>query len=137
MRWRRASGSVDRPRRRLRTRLFVAMFAIAFGVLVVAGVGAVAIARQTASAAAIQDRKQKAKPVATELDTLGRQVRNSRLRGNLPQATRTCPLVSAVLRISSGSVVVVTADGSVQQGVAPLLGSACANQANLGLPGDV
>ena len=46
---RRASGPVDRPRRRLRTRLFVAMFAIAFGVLVVAGVGAVGIARQTAS----------------------------------------------------------------------------------------
>ena len=135
-RWR-ASGSVDRPRRRLRTRLFVAMFAIAFGVLVVAGVGAVGIARQTASAAAIKDLKQKAKPVATELDTLGRQFRTNRLRVNPTQATRTCQLVTAVLRISSGSVVVVTAEGSVQEGVAPLLGSACANQANLALPRDV
>jgi two-component system sensor histidine kinase BaeS len=132
----RTSGSVERPRRRLRTRLFVAMFAIAFGVLVVAGFGAVGIARQTASAAAIRDLKQKVKPVATELDTLGRQFRANRLRVN-GQATRTCQLVTAVLRISSGSVVVVTADGSVQEGVAPLLGSPCADQANLALPRDI
>jgi hypothetical protein len=137
MRIGRASGSVDRPRRRLRTRLFVAMVAIAFGVLVVAGFGAVGIARQTASAAAIRDLKQKAKPVATELDTLGSQFRTNRLRVNATQATRTCQLVTAVLRISSASVVVVTADGNVEEGVAPLLGSACANQANLALPRDV
>jgi signal transduction histidine kinase len=137
MRIRRASGSVDRPRRRLRTRLFVAMFAIAFGVLVVAGVGAVGIARQTASAAAIKDLKQKVKPITTELDTLGRQFRTNRLRGNAQQATRTCQLVTAVLRISSASIVAVNADGNVQEGIAPLLGSACANQANLALPRDI
>jgi len=137
MRIRRASGSADRPRRRLRTRLFVAMFAIAFGVLVVAGVGAVGIARQTASAAAIKDLKQKVKPITSELDTLGLQFRTNRLRGNAQQATRTCGLVTAVLRISSASIVAVNADGNVQEGIAPLLGSACANQANLALPRDV
>lgn len=137
MKARRASGSVDRPRRRLRTRLFVAMFAIAFGVLVVAGFGAVGIARQTASAAAIRDLKNKVKPVATELDALGRQLRTNRLRGNAQQATRTCQLVTTTLRISGGSVVAVTADGNVQEGVAPLLGNACANQANLALPRDI
>lgn len=134
---RRASGSVDRPRRRLRTRLFVAMFAIAVGVLVVAGFGAVGIARQTASDAAIRDLKRKVKPVATRLDTLGRQFRLGRQRGNANQATQACRLVIDVLRISSGSVVAVTADGAVQEGVAPLLGSACANQANLALPRDI
>jgi signal transduction histidine kinase len=133
----RAPGSVDRPRRRLRTRLFLAMFAIAFGVLVVAGVGAAAIANQTASAAAIRDLTQKVKPAASELGTLGRQFRTNRLRLSQAQATRTCQLVAAVLRLSSGSVVVVTAEGNVQEGVAPLLGSSCANQANLSLPGDI
>ncbi len=136
MRLRRASGSVDRPRRRLRTRLFVAMFAIAFGVLVVAGVGAAAIARQTASAAAIRDLKHKVKPVAARLDALGLRFRNARLRQQRNPAAE-CRLVTDVLRISNGSVVVVTAEGTVQEGVAPLLGSGCANQANLALPRDL
>jgi signal transduction histidine kinase len=113
------------------------MFAIAFGVLVVAGFGAVGIARQTASAAAIKDLKQKAKPVASTLETLGSQFRTSSRRGNATAATRTCQLVTTTLRISGGSVVAVNADGNVQEGVAPLLGSACANQANVALPQDV
>ena len=56
----RAGGPVAQPRRRLRTRLLVAMLAIAFGVLVVAGVGAAAIARSTASKAAIKNLKHQA-----------------------------------------------------------------------------
>ena len=42
-----ARRTVSRPRRRLRTRLLVAMVAVAFGVLVVAALGAAGLARET------------------------------------------------------------------------------------------
>src|SRR5947199_220260 len=46
---------MTRPTRRLRTRLLVAMVAIAFGTLVVAAAGAAAIAKRTASDSALLD----------------------------------------------------------------------------------
>lgn len=129
----RAPGPVAQPRRRLRTRLLLAMVAIAFGVLVVAGVGAAAIARSTAANAGIKNLKHQAPPIAAALDNLGRAFRRgettSRTAGVAP-----CRLIASVLRISDGSVVTVTANGTVEEGVAPLLGSACANKANVQLP---
>ncbi len=131
-----APGAPDRPRRRLRTRLLVAMVAIAFGVLVLAAVGAGAIARSTANAAAVRNLEKEAPAVAAEIDTLGRQFRRN--RATSPNAAATlCRGLGGVLRISGTSVVVVTANGTVQEGVAPLLGSSCANQGNVQLPRDL
>jgi two-component system sensor histidine kinase BaeS len=130
----RASGPVEAPRRRLRTRLFVAMFAIAFGVLVVAAVGAAAIARSTASSAAVRDLKRKAPSIATELNQLTRRFRQARNRATSAQV---CQLIAGVLRISGASVIVVTADGTVNEGVAPLLNSNCANRGDVQLPKDL
>jgi two-component system sensor histidine kinase BaeS len=131
-----APGAPDRPRRRLRTRLLVAMVAVAFGVLVLAVAGAGVIARSTASHAAIRSLEKEAPAVAAEVDTLGRQFRRN--RATSPNAAATlCRGIAGVLRISGTSVVVVTANGTVEEGVAPLLGSTCANQGNVQLPRDL
>jgi signal transduction histidine kinase len=130
----RAPGSVDRPRRRLRTRLLVAMVGIAFGVLVVAALGAAGIARTTANAAAIRNLKREAPVVTTEIDNLGRRFRQAR---NKTVTAEVCPVIAGVLRISGASVIVVTADGTVEEGVASLLGSSCANAGNVTLPRDL
>jgi signal transduction histidine kinase len=131
-----APGAPDRPRRRLRTRLLVAMVAIAFGVLVLAVVGAGAITRSTANAAAVRNLQKEAPGVAAEIDTLGRQFRRN--RATSPNAAVTlCRGIAGVLRISGTSVVVVTANGTVEEGVAPLLGSSCANHVDVQLPRDL
>jgi len=139
---------VNRPRRRLRTRLLVAMVGIAFGVLVVAALGAVGLARETATNAAVKDLRQQAPSVGVELEDLGQRFRsaarqNDQLRPNQQAARRTylrfaCRLIASTVRLSSGSVVVATGDGSVEEGVGGLLGGACAAQAPLpALPRDV
>ena len=46
---------VSRPRRRLRTRLLVAMVGIAFGVLVVSTLGAIGLAKRTAADSTLND----------------------------------------------------------------------------------
>ncbi len=129
----RVAPPVAPPRRRLRTRLLLAMVTIAFGVLVVAALGAAGIARSTASTAAVQDLQKQAPPVAAALDSLGRQFRRNAALGRTG-VVAPCRLIAAVLRISGGSVVTVTANGTVEEGVAPLLGSSCAAQSNVELP---
>jgi len=139
---------VTRPRRRLRTRLLVAMVGIAFGVLVVAALGAAGLARQTATNAAVKDLRQQARSVGIELEDLARRFRaaatpNDQLRPAQQAARRTylrfaCRLVASTVRLSNGSIVVLTADGSVQEGVGGLLGDTCAARARLPeLPSDV
>jgi len=125
-----APGPPTRPRRRLRTRLLVAMVSIAFGVLVLAAVGAGAIARSTASSAAVASLQKEAPSVANEIDVLGRQFRRTRASTN---SEALCRVIAGVLRISGTSVVEVTANGTVEEGVAPLLGSTCANTGNVQL----
>ncbi|HEV3451635.1 MAG TPA: HAMP domain-containing sensor histidine kinase [Acidimicrobiia bacterium] len=129
-----AAGPGERPRRRLRTRLLLAMVAVAFGVLVLAVVGAGAIARSTASDAAVKSLKREAPTVASEIDQLGRQFRRTPRN---TAANRVCEGIAGVLRVSGTSVVVVTANGTLEEGVAPLLGSSCANRANVQLPRDL
>ena len=129
-----APGAPARPRRRLRTRLLVAMVAIAFGVLVVAAVGAGAIARSTASSAAVTSLTKEAPGVANEVNLLGRQFRRARSTTN---SASLCRVIAGVLRISGTSVVEVTANGTVDEGVATFLGSSCANQGNVQLPSDL
>jgi two-component system, OmpR family, sensor kinase len=121
---------VTKPRRRLRTRLLVAMVAVAFGVLVIAALGAAALARQNAGDAALSDLKQQAPQVAAELEGLGRAfrraVRNPDTAVRRLAFARACRLVASTVRISGGSVVLLDGSGRVQEGVGELLGSACA-----------
>ena len=114
---------MSRPTRRLRTRLLIAMVAIAFGVLVVAALGAAGLARDTASDSAIKDLEQEAPDVAKELSTLGERLRQSVARGQTGDVV--CRLIAGVLRISGGSVVVVGPDGDIEEGLGGLLGSSC------------
>jgi signal transduction histidine kinase len=130
----RPPGPGERPRRRLRTRLLVAMLSVALGVLVLAVVGAGVITRTTAANAAVRSLKREAPAVAAEIETLGRQFRRNQ---GTRLATNVCAGLAGVLRISGTSVVEVTPTGAVLEGVAPLLGSTCANRANVELPRDV
>lgn len=114
---------MNRPTRRLRTRLLVAMVAISFGVLVVAALGAAGLARDTATDSAVEDLEHQAPDVATELSSLGQRLRRSIDRGQTGDVV--CRLIAGVLRISGGSVVVVEADGKVVEGLGGLLGSTC------------
>jgi len=123
---------VRRPRRRLRTRLLVAMVAISFGVLLVAALGAAGLARESAADAAGEDLRRQAPEVAAELEVLGRAFRRA---ANNPDATqrrfavaRSCRLVASTLRISGGSVVVLAGDGQVEDGLGGLLGTTCAGE---------
>ncbi len=116
------------PRRRLRTRLLIAMVAIAFGVLVVASLGAAGLARDTAADNAVRDLERQAPEIATELERLGRAVRISTRNPAAERRLtleRACRLVAATLRISGGTLVVIDAGGGVEEGVDSLLGTVC------------
>jgi two-component system sensor histidine kinase BaeS len=124
------------------------MVGIAFGVLVVAALGAAGLARETATNAAVKDLEEQAPSVGAELEDLGRRFRasvnqNDQLRPAQQTARGAylrfaCRLVASTVKLSSGSVVVAGADGSVEEGVGGLLGQACAAQAQLPeLPQDV
>jgi two-component system sensor histidine kinase BaeS len=133
---------VSKPRRRLRTRLLVAMLAVSFGVLVVAAVGAAALARETVGDSAVQDLRRQGPEVAAELEALGRAfrvaARNPDVTERRTAFRRACRLITSTMRISGGSVVVITPAGSVEDGFSGLLGSACRRQASLpDLPRDL
>ncbi|MGQ0804591.1 MAG: sensor histidine kinase [Actinomycetota bacterium] len=111
-----------RPGPRFRTRLLVAIVAVAFGVLVVSVAGTAALARRTATDAALSDLREDGPPVAESLDNLGERFRRAENRdqGN----TRAIQLViEGTLKLSRGTVVVITSDGRVVEGVAGLLGA--------------
>jgi signal transduction histidine kinase len=118
---------VTRPRRRLRTRLLVAMMAIALGVLVVTAAVTAGIARRTEVTTARHDVKDRAAVVAPEFDTLISQLRGARaLSGTAAgqrQLRRLRDLVNTTLRASNGAVVAIDANGNVQEVVGLLLGS--------------
>ena len=111
------------------------MLAVSFGVLVVAALGAAALARDNAGETAIDDLRQQGPEVATELESLGRAfrlaVRNPDTVARRAGVRRACRLVASTVRISGGSVVVVEPGGAVQEGLGGLLGSACADRASL------
>ena len=117
------------------------MVAIAFGVLVVATLGAAGLARDTAADNAVHDLERQAPAVATELEKLGRAVRRS-ARNPVAERrvtlTRACRLVAATLRISGGGLVVVDPSGGVESGVDSLLGTVCNQTTTIpDLPRDV
>ena len=115
------------PARRLGTRLFVAMLAIAFGVLVLSAAGTAALFRQTATDSALHDLREKAPTVRNSVQrlsafrslnpTAGESAAERRLGRNLRS------IVANTLRAADVSVVQVTPTGEVQEGIAPLLGN--------------
>ncbi len=111
------------------------MVGIAFGVLVVAAVGAAGLAKESAKNAAVKDLKAQAPSAALELEDLGTRFRRARRTaqdlGPAQAANRrenllfACRLISSTVKLSGGSVIVVNGDGSIQDGVGGLLGEAC------------
>jgi two-component system sensor histidine kinase BaeS len=102
------------------------MVAIAFGVLVIALLGAAGLARQSAADAAERDLREKAPTIAKELEEIGPVFRRVFETASNPTAVvRACGLIDATLRISGGGVVSIAADGTVQEGLGGLLGAAC------------
>jgi signal transduction histidine kinase len=122
------------PARRLGTRLFVAMLAIAFGVLVLSAAGTAGLFRQTATDSALHDLREKAPAVSDSVQqlsafrslnpTAGQSAAERRLGRNLRS------IVANTLRAADVSVVQVTPTGEIQEGIAPLLGNQ-ATQAGL------
>lgn len=123
---------MNRPRRRLRTRLFIAMVAIALGVLIVAALAAAGLARDTAAASALDDLRTDAPRITEQLETLGHRFRQAAREE--PSATRqarlglSCRLVAATVQLAGGSLLVLGEAGEFEDGVGGLLGSACAER---------
>lgn len=119
---------MSRPRRRLRTRLVVAMMAIALGVLLLTAAVTAGLARRTEVSNARHDVQDRAEVVAPEFDSLIDQLPAARTASETAvgrrQLRRLRDLVNTTLRASNGAVVAVTPQGEVQEGLSRLLGGA-------------
>ena len=112
---------MNRPRRRLRTRLLVAMVAIAFGVLVVSALGAAVLAKRTASDSALNDLRDRAPELAALVDDLGTQIREQPPVARAANRFRTT--LVELLAQSGTSVFTINDDGTVTRGAAGLIGA--------------
>ena len=128
---------MSRPTRRLRTRLLVAMVAIAFGVLVLAAVGAAALARETASKSAVSDLEKRAPELASLVETLGQQIRDQPVTAAAARRLQTT--IVDLLAASGTSVFTINEDGTVTQGASGLLGRTAPTEPStlLDLPKDL
>jgi two-component system sensor histidine kinase BaeS len=126
------------PTRRLGTRLFVAMVAIAFGVLVLSAAGTAALFRQTSTDSALQDLRHKAPTVSTAVERLAEFRQLNSAGGAQPGADSRLrnlrSIIANTLRAADVSVVVVTPVGQVREGIAPLLGNEAAKAGLTDLP---
>lgn len=130
------------PTRRLGTRLFVAMVAIAFGVLVLSAAGAAALFRQTSADSALDDLRDKAPTVSDAVARLAefRQANQAAQAAGGPTAAERRlgrnlrSVIANTLRASDVSVVVVTPTGEVREGIAALLGNEAARAGVTDLP---
>jgi hypothetical protein len=116
---------VTRPRRKLRTRLLVAMMAIALGVLLLTAAVTAGLARRTEVNTARHDVQDRVEVVAPEFDTLIKQLpaakaATSTVMGRR-QIRRIRNLVNNTLRAVNGAVVAVYADANVQEVLGRLL----------------
>jgi two-component system sensor histidine kinase BaeS len=113
------------------------MVAIAFGVLVVAAVGAAALARQTAADSAVADLEQRAPELAELVQRLGRQIRTQPVAASA--AGRLQRALVSLLAAAGTSTFTINADGSVTQGTGPLIGrpTDTASTTLLDLPDDL
>jgi two-component system sensor histidine kinase BaeS len=120
---------VKRPRRKLRTRLTVAMLAIALGVLVVTAGITASLARRTAADAARHDLQRTAPEVATALgdvfsgaDKLTLQELRDRLAGTTI-APRVKKLIETTLTVSDGAVIALDPKGNQTEILGRLFGT--------------
>ena len=127
------------PTRRLGTRLFVVMVAIAFGVILFSAAGAAALFRQTSADSALDDLRDKAPTVS---DAVAQLAEFRQLNPAGPAATAAerrfgrnlRSIIANTLRASDVSVVVVTPTGEVGEGIAALLGNEAARAGVTDLP---
>src|SRR5262249_3405392 len=128
------------PTRRLGTRLFVAMVAIAFGVLVLSAAGTAALFRQTSADSARHDLRKKAPTVSdavarlAEFRQLNQQAGASQAPAQRRLGRNLRSIIANTLQASDVSVVVMTPTGEVREGIAALLGSEAAQAGLTELP---
>lgn len=115
------------PRRRLRTRLLVAMIGIALGTLVLTALVTAGLARETAVDAARDDLRDHGAIIADELDRLIAQVPAARNAAETVigrrQVQRIRNVVDTTLRASDGAVFGIDPDGEVREVLGLLLGA--------------
>lgn len=128
---------MNRPRRRLRTRLLVAMVGIAFGVLVVSTLGAIGLAKRTAADSTLNDVRDRAPELATTVDDLGTQIREQPLVARAANRFKTT--LVELLAQSGTSVFTINDDGTVTRGASGLIGEASSGPSStlLDLPEDM
>jgi two-component system sensor histidine kinase BaeS len=120
---------VTAPPRRLRNRIFIAMVAIATGVLVFTGITTLTLTYRTRVSDARTELTQRAPAVATALDNLRtrlikQQERQRTAQGDRRVAREFALLLRATLNISDATLVSVAPDGAVESGVAGLTADA-------------
>src|SRR3954471_2185223 len=117
---------MTRPRRRLRTRLVIAMMAIALGVLVLTAAVTAGLARRSEVTTARHDVQDRAEIVGPEFDSLIKRIPTARAAAGTAvgrrQLRRIRVLVNTTLRASNGAVVGVDQNGEVQEALGRLLG---------------
>ncbi len=113
-------------RRRLRTRLVVAMMAIALGVLLLTAAVTAGLARRSEVTNARHDVQSRAEVVGPEFDSLIAQLPNARAAADTAigrrQLRRLRELVNTTLRASNGAIVAINTDGNVEEGLSRLIG---------------
>jgi len=129
---------VTRRTRRLRTRLLVAMVAVALGTLVITAGVTAGLARRTATNSARDDLAEHTPVVANELNQLVSLLPAARTANNTVagrrQIRRIRALVETTLSVSNGSIVAIGADGNVTEFLGGALGL---EQAQVALPNGV
>jgi two-component system sensor histidine kinase BaeS len=113
------------------------MVAIAFGVLVVAALGAAALAKQGAADASLRDLEDRAPALASLVQDLGTQIRSQPVTA--AAARRLQGTLVELLAASGTSTFTINADGSVTEGAGALIGQSAAAEATslLDLPEDL
>ena len=110
---------VSRPRRKLRTRLVVAMSGIAIGVLVITAVATIGLARRSAA----DDRARSSSSEKAPRSRASSRSSAAACASARPRATSggaISRLVASTLRISNGGLVTITPDGEVTDGLVGL-----------------
>ena len=129
---------MTRRPRHLRTRLLVAMVAVALGTLVITAAVTAGLARRTATNSARDDLAEHTPVVADELNQLVSLLPAARTANNTVagrrQIRRIRALVETTLSVSNGSIVAIDAEGNVNEFLGGLLG---AEQTRAALPDGV
>lgn len=109
-----------RRRRRLRTRVLVALVAFAVGALLLTGVGTLALARRASTDQAVRDLQAEAETLAGTVEGIRRQLLLTRPNAAVTRDVAFRRLLDTSLDIAQASLVTVARDGTVTDGVAGL-----------------